>query len=110
MSLSSSLYSGTSGLSNMSNALQVTSNNISNTSTVGFKKGETTFTDTLYQTIGTQSGAAQVGLGVGVGNVSQNFSDGSLETTGNSTDLAIGGDGFFVVSQAGSDETYYTRA
>ncbi|MCG8614791.1 MAG: flagellar hook-basal body complex protein, partial [Desulfobacterales bacterium] len=75
-----------------------------------FKKGETTFTDTLYQTIGTQSGAAQVGLGVGVGNVSQNFSDGSLETTGNSTDLAIGGDGFFVVSQAGSDETYYTRA
>jgi len=110
MSLSSSLYTGASGLGNTSQALQVTSNNIANINTVAFKKGVTTFADTLYQAIGTQAGAAQVGLGMSVGSVSQNFSDGSLETTGNATDLAIGGDGFFVVSQAGSDETYYTRA
>lgn len=110
MSLSSSLYTGTSGLTNSGNALQVTSNNISNVNTVGFKKGETTFADTLYQTVGTQGGASQVGLGMAIGSVSQNFADGSLETTSNATDLAIGGDGFFVVSQAGSDETYYTRA
>lgn len=110
MSLSSSLYSGTSGLKNTSNALQVTSNNISNTSTVGFKKGQSTFADAFYQTVGTQSGAAQVGLGTAIDNVSQNFSEGSLEGTGNATDLAIGGDGFFVVSQPGTDEVLYTRA
>ncbi len=110
MSLSSSLYAGTSGLNNMSSALQVTSNNIANIGTVGFKKGTSTFADTLYKTIGTQAGASQVGLGTGVNNITQCFTDGSLETTSNSTDLAIGGNGFFVVSQPGSDETYYTRA
>ena len=110
MSLSSSLYTGTSGLSNMSSALQVTSNNIANTNTVGFKKGEATFADTLYQTVGTMSGASQVGLGMSINTVSQNFTEGAFETTGNSTDLAIGGDGFFVVSQPGSEEVRYTRA
>ena len=110
MSLSSSLYTGTSGLNNMSQALQVTSNNISNTNTLGFKKGYATFADTLYQAIGTQAGSAQVGLGMSVGNVSQNFSDGSLTPTGNATDMAIGGDGFFVVSQPGTEEVRYTRA
>jgi flagellar hook protein FlgE len=78
--------------------------------TVAYKKGNATFADTLYQTIGTQAGAAQVGLGMSVETVSQNFKDGSLETTSNSTDLAIGGNGFFIVSEAGSDDTFYTRA
>ncbi len=110
MSLNSSLYAGTSGLGNTGNALQVTSNNISNMNTIGFKKGTASFADTLYQTIGTNAGVSQVGLGMNVDNVSQVFTDGSLETTSNATDLAIGGDGFFVVSDAGSDETYYTRA
>ncbi len=110
MSLTSSLYAGTSGLTNTGSALQVTSNNISNINTVGFKKGTSTFADTLYQTIGTQAGASQVGLGMSIDTVSQVFTDGSLETTSNSTDLAIGGDGFFVVSAEGSEETFYTRA
>ncbi len=110
MSLTSSLYAGTSGLGNTGNALQVTSNNISNINTLGFKKGSATFADTLYQTIGTNAGASQVGLGMNVDNVAQVFTDGSLETTSNSTDLAIGGDGFFIVSEAGSEQTYYTRA
>lgn len=110
MSLSSSLYAGTSGLGNTGNALQVTSNNISNINTLGFKKGTSTFADTLYQTIGTNAGASQVGLGMAVDNVAQVFTDGSLETTSNATDLAIGGDGFFMVSDAGSEQTYYTRA
>lgn len=110
MSLTSSLYAGTSGLGNTGNALQVTSNNISNINTLGFKKGTATFADTLYQTIGTNAGASQVGLGMNVDNVSQVFTDGSLETTSNATDLAIGGDGFFVVSDAGTEERYYTRA
>ena len=45
-----------------------------------------------------------------VDNVAQVFTDGSLETTSNATDLAIGGDGFFVVSKLDSEENYYTRA
>nr|WP_319491372.1 flagellar hook-basal body complex protein [uncultured Desulfobacter sp.] len=110
MSLSSSLYAGTSGLGNTGNALQVTSNNISNINTLGFKKGTATFADTLYQAIGTNAGASQVGLGMNVDNVAAVFTDGSLETTSNATDLAIGGDGFFIVSELGSEETYYTRA
>ncbi|WP_289019656.1 flagellar hook-basal body complex protein [Desulfobacter postgatei] len=110
MSLNSSLYAGTSGLGNTGNALQVTSNNISNMNTLGFKKGTASFADTLYQTIGTNAGVSQVGLGMNVDNVAQVFTDGSLETTSNATDLAIGGDGFFVVSDPGSEETYYTRA
>ena len=110
MSLTSSLYAGTSGLGNTGNALQVTSNNISNINTLGFKKGTATFADTLYQTIGTNAGSSQVGLGMNVDSIAQVFTDGSLETTSNSTDLAIGGDGFFIVSEAGSEETYYTRA
>ena len=110
MSLTSSLYAGTSGLSNTGNALQVTSNNISNINTLGFKKGTATFADTLYQTMGTNAGTSQVGLGMNVDNVAQVFTDGSLETTSNATDLAIGGDGFFVVSEFGSEESYYTRA
>nr|WP_320193720.1 flagellar hook-basal body complex protein [uncultured Desulfobacter sp.] len=110
MSLTSSLYSGTSGLKNTGSALQVTSNNISNINTIGFKKGTATFADTLYQAIGTNSGSSQVGLGMNIDTVAQVFTDGSLETTANSTDLAIGGDGFFMVSEEGSDETFYTRA
>lgn len=110
MSLTSSLYAGTSGLGNTGNALQVTSNNISNINTLGYKKGTATFADTLYQTIGTNAGASQVGLGMNVDNVAQVFTDGSLETTSNSTDLAIGGDGFFIVSEAGSEQSFYTRA
>ena len=110
MSLTSSLYAGTSGLSNTGNALQVTSNNISNINTLGFKKGTATFADTLYQTMGTNAGTSQIGLGMSVDNVAQVFTDGSLETTSNATDLAIGGDGFFVVSESGSDEKFYTRA
>ena len=60
--------------------------------------------------MGTNAGTSQIGLGMNVDNVAQVFTDGSLETTSNATDLAIGGDGFFVVSESGSDEKFYTRA
>ncbi len=110
MSLSSSLFTGTSGLKNMGNALQVVGNNISNLNTIGFKKGRATFADTLYENVATQSGVSQMGRGMAVGNVSQNFAQGSLESTGNTTDISIGGDGFFVVRQLNSENTFYTRA
>lgn len=110
MSLSSSLFTGTSGLKNMGNALQVTGNNIANLNTVGFKKGRATFADTLYENVATQGGTDQVGRGMAVGDVSQNFSQGSFESTGNTTDLSIGGDGFFIMRQSDSENTFYTRA
>ena len=110
MSLSSSLFTGTSGLKNMGNALQVVGNNISNLNTIGFKKGRTTFADTLYESVATQAGSAQMGRGMAVGDVSQNFDQGSFESTGNTTDLSIGGDGFFIMRQSNSENTFYTRA
>jgi len=90
--------------------MQVIGNNISNVNTVGFKKGSTTFADTLSQSVATQSGTAQVGRGMSLGSVDQNFSQGSFESTGNSTDLSIGGDGFFVLRQDGTENNKYTRA
>ncbi|ACN16779.1 FlgE [Desulforapulum autotrophicum HRM2] len=110
MSLSSSLFTGTSGLTNMGNAMQVVGNNISNVNTVGFKKGRSTFADTLSQSVATQSGTDQVGRGMSIGAVDQSFDTGSFESTGNSTDLSIGGDGFFVVRQSNSENNFYTRA
>ncbi|MFH2093656.1 MAG: flagellar hook-basal body complex protein [Pseudomonadota bacterium] len=110
MSLSSSLFTGTSGLKNMGNALQVVGNNISNLNTIGFKKGRTTFADTLYESVATQAGSDQMGRGMAVGSVTQNFDQGSFESTGNTTDLSIGGDGFFIMRQSNSENTFYTRA
>ncbi|SDT85878.1 flagellar hook-basal body complex protein [Desulfobacula phenolica] len=110
MSLSSSLFTGTSGLKNMGNALQVVGNNISNLNTIGFKKGRSAFADTLYESVATQAGSGQVGRGMSIGSVSQNFAQGSFESTGNTTDLSIGGDGFFIMRQSNSDNTFYTRA
>jgi flagellar hook-basal body protein len=110
MSLSSSLFTGTSGLKNMGNGLQVVGNNIANLNTIGFKKGRSTFADTLYESVATQAGTGQMGRGMALGDVSQNFNQGSFESTGNTTDLSIGGDGFFVMRQTNEENTFYTRA
>ncbi|OQY01804.1 MAG: hypothetical protein B6I26_02235 [Desulfobacteraceae bacterium 4572_130] len=110
MSLSSSLFTGTSGLLNMSSAMEVVGNNISNVNTVGYKKEHISFADTFSQSIGTQGGIAQIGTGMAVGDVAQIFNQGSFESTGNMTDLAIAGNGFFMVSKANQDMNFYTRA
>ena len=110
MSLSSSLFTGTSGLKNMGNAMQVIGNNISNVNTVGFKRGKSTFADTLYESVATRAGSAQMGRGMAVGAVSQNFQQGSFESTGNATDISIGGEGFFIMRKRGTENMFYTRA
>jgi len=110
MSLSSSLFTGTSGLKNMGNALQVVGNNISNLNTIGFKRGRSAFADTLYESVATQAGTDQMGRGMSIGSVTQNFAQGSFESTGNTTDLSIGGDGFFIMRQSNTESTFYTRA
>jgi flagellar hook protein FlgE len=110
MSLTSSLFSGISGLSTLGSSLQIIGDNISNVNTLGFKASNFNFQDLLSQTTATRSGTSQIGRGTALASISASFEQGSFETTGNSTDLAIGGDGFFVVREAASDSVFYTRA
>ncbi|MGD0229881.1 MAG: flagellar hook protein FlgE [Syntrophorhabdales bacterium] len=104
-----SLDSGISGLLANSEALDIVGNNISNSNTTGFKASSASFQDVLYQTITGANGTGQVGTGVALGAVQTDFSQGSVETTDSATDLAIGGQGFFIVKKAGDNTDYYTR-
>lgn len=110
MSLTSGLYTGVSGLSATGNTMQIIGNNISNANTIGYKSSDYCFEDLLSQSIATQSGSTQVGRGTAISTVALDFTQGSFENTGNATDLAIGGDGFFKVVDPDSGSTYYTRA
>ena len=105
-----SLYSGISGLLANSEALDIVGNNISNSNTTGFKSSSASFEDVLYQTITGTSGTGQVGTGAALGAVQTDFAEGSIETTDSATDLAIGGQGFFIVQKPGDNTDYYTRA
>ncbi|SCX78266.1 flagellar hook protein FlgE [Desulfoluna spongiiphila] len=111
MSLTSSLFSGVSGLSAMGNAMTVIGDNIANVNTIGFKSSRVTFQDVLSQTVATNSGSAQVGRGTSVGEIAGQFAQGSFESTESPTDLAIGGEGFFIVRHPKNEsEQYFTRA
>ncbi len=110
MALSSALFSAISGLSTLGNAMQVIGDNIANVNTIGFKASSFTFQDLLSQSVSTRSGTAQVGRGVALGDIYATFEQGSFESTGNTTDLAIGGDGFFVMRESGTQNLFYTRA
>jgi flagellar hook protein FlgE len=108
--MGSAIWAGISGLNASSKELDVIANNLANVDTIGFKAGSTFFADVLSQSIaGGSSGTMQVGRGVAVAEVQTQFGTGSFETTGNSTDVAIDGDGFFMVND-NAGATYYTRA
>jgi len=110
MSLSSSLFSGISGLNTLGESMTVIGDNIANVNTVGFKASRVTFQDVLSQTVSTTAGTAQVGRGTSLADITSSFSQGSFESTDSTTDLAIGGDGFFVVRDPGNaNNQYYTR-
>ncbi len=106
----SSFFSGISGLIANSSAINVVGNNIANVNTVGFKGSRATFEDVLYQSINSSSGSSQVGRGTSLSSVDTLFEQGSFESTSESTDLAIGGKGFFIVRSPESGTNYYTRA
>jgi len=110
MALSSALFSGISGLSNLGNAMQIIGDNIANVNTVGFKGSTFTFQDLLSQAMFTRAGTSQVGRGTALADIYATFEQGSFESTGNTTDLAIGGDGFFVVREETSESLSYSRA
>jgi flagellar hook protein FlgE len=98
------------GLESDSTALNTIANDLANMNTTAFKAQTTNFADLFYQQIGS-TGAGnpiQVGAGVQVAANETEFSQGSINTTGNATDVALNGNGFFVVSRGSSDE--YSRA
>ncbi len=112
-----SMFSGVSGLQNMQTAMDVIGNNIANVNTVGFKSGSATFQELFSQTLSGASAPSasaggtnpvQVGLGVNLGSIDTNMGQGQMETTGQNTDLAIQGNGFFAVKDS-TGTTYYTR-
>ncbi|WP_127783026.1 flagellar hook-basal body complex protein [Rhodococcus sp. X156] len=112
-----SLFTGISGLRAHQQMLDVTSNNIANVNTTGFKSSSTVFEDTLSQTVagagapGAATGgtnAKQVGLGVQLAATQTSFTEGSNQFTGRTSDLRINGDGFFVLTKGGQET--YSRA
>jgi flagellar hook protein FlgE len=117
MASTTAMYIGLSGLLGNSRMLDVVGNNIANTNSPGFKSNRISMAPTFSRTfsLGTAptsphagSNPGQFGLGVSVIGTQRDFNNGSLSTTGVSTDLAIEGDGFFVVEQ--DNERYYTRS
>jgi flagellar hook protein FlgE len=111
MSLLGTLTSGVSALKSYSKSLEVIGNNIANVNTTAYKGSSTTFADTFSNTLRAASGtdsAVQVGTGVQIESINTNFKQGSLTSTGNVSDLAISGNGYFVVQDA-SGANFATR-
>ena len=102
-----SLYAGISGLNVNSDAISLIGNNIANSNTIGFKSGRIQFKDIVSSSLGGGT-AGQIGRGATTGGISTLFTQSSFETTTRGTDLAIDGDGFFIVADGGSN--FYTRA
>lgn len=112
-----SMYSGISGMKANQTKMDVVGNNVANVGTTAYKKTTTRFADALYQSSiypsapsGVMGGVnpGQVGVGTKVSGILKNMVQGSIQTTGRDTDLAIDGDGFFTV-QIGPGQVGYTR-
>jgi flagellar hook protein FlgE len=112
-----SLFAGVSGLRNHQVRMDVIGNNVANVNTVAFKSSRVTFKEGFTQLL--QGGSRppgdhgginpiQIGLGMQVGSIDQLMTQGNIETTGGTTDLAIQGDAYFVVAKG--NEHFYTRA
>ena len=107
MGLYSSFYASLSGLSANAGSLNVIGNNLANLNTIGFKQSSGTFQDLFNASlgaIGTQGNGnpIQIGLGSRLAAITQNFGQGSFQSTSNVTDMAISGMGFFMLQLAGN--------
>ena len=96
-----------SGLNAASNDLNVVANNVANANTTGFKSSRAEFAD-VYASFAGGLGSGQIGSGVRLANVAQQFGQGNIDFTDNTLDLAISGQGFFIVSDGGTQ--LYSRA
>lgn len=97
---------GLSGLNSSSKALDVVGNNVANANTVGFKSSRAEFADVYAATLSGAGGAGQVGIGTMMNNVAQQFTQGNINITNNSLDLAINGNGMYVMADAGGALSY----
>ena len=111
-----SLFSGVSGLQNHQRRMDVIGNNIANVNTHGFKRNRVNFQDIIYQTQGSAARPSenigginpkQIGIGMSIATIDTIHTQGSLEGTGLSSDLAIKGNGFFILQQG--EQTMYSR-
>jgi len=111
-----SLYSAVSGLKNHQTRMDVIGNNIANINTTGFKANRVNFSSMLSQNLSAASSpqgnlggvnAKQIGLGSAIASIDTLTGDGSVQSTGQNTDLAISGNGYFVLKEG--EESYYTR-
>lgn len=107
MSVLSSLYTGVSGLAAQGEALGVIGDNIANANTIGFKASRAEFQDIVSKSLKGILGGNQIGRGVKIGAVNPILIQGNVDSTSKSTDLAISGDGYYVLR--GSDGESYTR-
>ncbi len=117
MGLTTAMYTGLSGLNANQTRIDTIGHNIANVNTHAFKGSRTLFQAQLSRTISAGNGPTatsggvnptQVGLGVSVATTQRNFNNGAIETTGINSDLAIEGDGFFIVQDEEASQ-YYTR-
>ena len=108
MSLFNTIKTGATGLGASGSSLAVIGDNIANLNTRGFKKGRIAFADVMPQFIGSVNGISQVGRGAVTSGVNTMHLQGGFQSTGSALDLAIGGDGFFQVSDPNGGK-YYTR-
>lgn len=111
-----SMYSGVTGIKNHQVRMDTLSNNIANVNTSGYKSSRANFQDALYQTMRTEGESrnpSQIGLGMQVGSISVNFTQGPMLYTGRTLDVGIDGEGFFIVNSNDNDTTgenaRYTR-
>jgi flagellar hook protein FlgE len=110
MGLTDALFTGTSGLRALGHGMSVIGDNVSNLNTTAFKGARITFSDIMAQSINTAAGSGQLGRGAAIQALFQQFTQGAFESTGNPTDMAIAGAGFFMVKNPKTTGgVYYTR-
>ena len=103
-----SFYTALTGLNAAQSTLEITSNNIANVNTAGFKRSRADFGD-IFATSPLQKSSSVIGQGVALKEVSQEFSQGNIQSSSNALDLAISGDGFFMLKSADGLQNIYTR-
>lgn len=103
-----SLYSGISGLKAQTSAMAVIGDNVANANTTGFKTSRVEFANVFNATLGQSK--MQIGRGVTMSGVASNWNSGTMETTNTVTDLAINGQGMFILQDPENNGQYYTRA
>ncbi|OAG27135.1 flagellar hook-basal body complex protein [Thermodesulfatator autotrophicus] len=110
MGLTDALFAGTSGLRSLGHGMSVVGDNVANLNTSAFKGARITFSDVMAQRINTSSGSGQMGRGASINALYPTMQQGSFESTASPTDLAIAGNGFFILKEPGSSgNTFYTR-